>query len=171
MSVRKYLFWMCDKGIKTYKVTDNGTFELMKPLGKDIYEDTDITKFFTWFHKSAAITKDELIDFCFLSEKEIESELLLNYKTTTKSSWDKKEIGIFCDKYVNTKNYEIFYDKDKSFVYQTGNIFNKSDVKKLYMRCIPEFSIETEEKIDMGNEETSLVNRYFINKLKELGDE
>ena len=39
----------------------------------------------------------------------------------------------------------------------------------MFLKCIPEFSVETKEKIDTGSEETSLVNRFFIDRLKELG--
>lgn len=167
MGVRKYLFWMCQDGIRTYKVTQKGTFELMRPSGKDVYSDRNLTKFFTWFHKSAAITEDEFIDFCFLSDIEIESPLL-NYTTSSKSSWDKQEIRIFCEKYINADAYEVCYDKEKSFVCQNSNVFDKKNVKKIFLKCIPEFSVEMKEKIDMGSEETSLVNRFFIDRLKEL---
>ena len=38
----------------------------------------------------------------------------------------------------------------------------------MYLKCIPEFSVETREKIDTGSEEISLVNRFHLDKLKEL---
>ena len=169
MSVRKYLFWFYDKGIKTYKVTSSGKFELLKPSGQDTYMGHDLDKFLSWFQKSAAITEDEYIDFCFLSDKKIDSPLL-EYHISNKSSWDKQEIQMFMDKYVHSDSYQIFYSENASFVSQNGNIFNPDTIKKLYMKCIPEFSVETEEKIDTGSEETSLVSRYFIDKLKELSE-
>lgn len=170
MGIRKYLFWKSEDGIRTYKVTQKGTFEMMKPSGKDVFPDGEWTTFFTWFHKYAAITNDELIDFCFLSEDKLESPLLeTDYSSTSKSSWDKQEINVFCDKYICADTYEILYAEDKSFVYQMGNAIDKKKVKKLYLKCIPEFSIETKEKIDMGSRETSIVNQFFIDKLKELG--
>ena len=84
MGIRKYLFWKSEDGIRTYKVTQKGTFELMKPSGKDVFPGGEWTAFFTWFHKSAVITEDEFIDFCFLSEDKIESPLL-EYSTSSKS--------------------------------------------------------------------------------------
>lgn len=169
MSVRKYLFWMNPEGIRTYKVTQKGTFELMKPLGKDVYPTGNIKSFCEWFNRSAAITEDEYIDFCFLSDSEIKSSLFeCEYATSIKSSWDKQEINIFCEKYLNTKTYEVFYAEDKSFVCQAGNVYDKKNIKKLYIKCIPEFSIETKEKVESGSEETSLINQFFIDKLKEL---
>lgn len=169
MSVRKYLFWLCDEGIKTYKVIGSGTFEILRPAGREVYKEKDLSSFFSWFHKSAAITEDEFIDFCFLSEQSIDSPLL-EYTNVTKSSWDKQEIDAFCNKYMDVKNYEIYYAEDKSFVCQTGNVLRKEEIKRMYLKCIPEFSIETKEKIDAGSEETSLVNRFFIERLKELED-
>lgn len=168
MGIRKYLFWKSKDGIRAYKVTQKGTFELMKPSGKDVFANGEWTKFFTWFHKSAAITEDEYIDFCFLSEEKIESPLV-EYCSSSKSSWDKQEISIFCEKYIGADTYEVFYSEDERFVCQSGNVFDKKNVKKLFLKCMPEFSIETKEKIDTGSEETSLVNRYFIDRLKELG--
>ena len=46
---------------------------------------------------------------------------------------------------------------------------DKNKASKMYLKCIPEFSVETKKKIDTGSEETSLVNRFFIDRLKELG--
>ena len=168
MGIRKYLFWKSEDGIRTYKVTQKGTFELMKPSGKDVFLGGEWTAFFTWFHKNAAITEDEFIDFCFLSDDKIESPLL-EYSTSFKSSWDKQEISAFCDKYIHADTYEILYSEDKSFVCQIGNVLDRKNVKKMFLKCIPEFSVETKEKIDAGSEETSLVNRFFIERLKELG--
>lgn len=169
MSVRKYLFWMNQEGIRTYKVIQKGTFELMKPLGKDVYPTGDIKNFCKWFYKNAAITEDEQIDFCFLSDSEIKSPLFdCEYSASIKSSWDQQEINIFCEKYLNTKTYEVFYAEDKSFVCQIGNVYDKKNVRKLYMKCIPEFSIETKEKVETGSEEMSIINQFFIDKLNEL---
>lgn len=168
MAIRKYLFWKSKDGIRTYKVTHKGTFELMKPSGKDVFESEDWTSYFSWFHKSASITDDEYIDFCFLSEGKIESPLL-EYSSSAKSSWDKQEISVFCDKYIHADTYEIFYSENDSFVCQSGNVLDKNKVKKMYLKCIPEFSVETKEKIEAGSEETSLINRFFIERLKELG--
>ena len=168
MAIRKYLFWKNQYGIRTYKVTQKGTFELLKPSGKDVFEDADWKNFFSWFHKSAAITEDEYIDFCFLSDEKIEFPLL-DYSSSSKSSWDKQEIGIFCEKNIQADTYEIFYAEDMSFVCQSGNVLDEKNVKRMYLKCIPEFSVEAKEKVDMGSKETSLVNRFFIDKLKELG--
>ena len=75
---------------------------------------------------------------------------------------------MFCEKYISTNTCEVIYEKSKSFICQNGNVLDKRNVKKIFLKCIPEFSIDTEEKIDEGSEETSLVNRFFIEKLKEL---
>ena len=47
MGIRKYLFWKSEDGIRTYKVTQKGTFELMKPSGKDVFPGGEWTVFFT----------------------------------------------------------------------------------------------------------------------------
>lgn len=171
MVIRKYLFWKSEDGIRTYKVTQKGTFELMKPSGKAVFADCEWTKFFAWFQKSAAITEDECIDFCFLSDEKIDSPLLdysSSFKSSCKSSWDKQEISIFCEKYIHADTYEVYFTDDKSFVCQNGNVFDKKNVKKIFLKCIPEFSVETKEKTDTELEETSLINRFFIDRLKEL---
>lgn len=64
--------------------------------------------------------------------------------------------------------FEVCYAVNESFVCQNGNVLDKRNVRKMFMKCIPEFSIATKEKIDVGSEETSLVNRFFIERLKEL---
>lgn len=170
MAIRKYLFWKNKDGIRTYKVTKKGAFELMKPSGKEVFGEDNWNDFFSWFLKSAAITEDEYIDFCFLADEEINSPLLncSNYSSKSKSSWDKKEIEIFCEKYILADTYKIIYSEDKCFTCQNGNVLDADKVKKMYLKCIPKFSIETVEKIDTGSEETSLLNRYFRDRLKEL---
>lgn len=92
----------------------------------------------------------------------------MEYSSSSKSSWDKQEIGIFCDKYIHADTYEIMYSENESFVCQSGNVINRKHVNRMYLKCIPEFSVETKEKIDTGSEETSLVNRFFLDRLKEL---
>ena len=133
MEIRKYLFWMTDKGIQTYKVTKKGTYELVRFKGEDRYADTDISKFVAWFNKNASITEDEYIDFCYLSDKPVESPLF-NYSTKKKSSWDKSEISIFCDKYINVSNYEVVVDEKHSFVCQSGNILDKDKLIKVFSK-------------------------------------
>lgn len=118
MEVRKYLFWMTDQGIKTYKMTGKGIFELVRFKGEDMYTDTDISAFVAWFDKNASITEDEYIDFCYLSDRPVKASFF-NYGTKEKSSWNKSEIGIFCDKYINLANYEVIVNKDISFVCQS----------------------------------------------------
>ncbi len=168
MENRKYLFWMTDKGIQTYKVTDKENFELIKFKGEDIYTDTDLLRFVEWFNKMASIAADEYIDFCYLSDKPVEFPEF-SYGMQAKSSWHRHEISLFCDKYVNIENYEIVVDDDHCFTCQNGNIFDKSSIKKIYLKCVPEFVFDEEvSKTDLKSEKTSLVNKYFIDMLREL---
>lgn len=160
------MFWMSEQGIQTYKVTNEGTFELIKFKGEERYTDNDISKFVIWFNKNASIAEDEYIDFCYLSDKPVVSTLF-EHNIKAKSSWDKKEISIFCDKYINVANYEVIVDEERNFICQSGNLLNNSELKKIYLKCVPEFSMDTVEKIEQGSQETSLVNKYFIDMLKE----
>lgn len=169
MENRKYLFWITDKGIQTYQVTSKGSLELIKFKGEDIYAGTNLLKFMEWFDKMASIAADECIDFCYLSDKPVQFPEF-SYGTQARSSWNREEIRSFCDKYANIDNCEIVIDEEHCFTCQSGNIFDKSTIKRIYLKCIPEFSFEVEEdvKIDSKPEETSLVNRYFIEMLREL---
>lgn len=167
MKVRKYLFWMTDQGIQIYKAVDGGNYELVRFKGEDRYPETDISRFAVWFQKTASIAGDEYIDFCYLSDKPVEVSLL-PYNTKGKSSWDKNEIIAFCDRYIHVSNYEVFIDEEHGFVCQSGNLFDSGSLKKIYLKCVPEFSLETVEEAELSSKETSLVNQYFIDKLKEL---
>lgn len=169
MIVRKYLFWKCEEGIRTYKVTKEGEFNVLKPSGRDVFTDGKWNEFFKWFNKSAAITDDEFIDFCFLVDKKSDLPLSdLDYTLNTKSSWDKKEICLFIEKNINAELFEVFYSDEECFVVQNGNIFDDKNVKKMFLKCMPEFSMETKEVNDVGSEETSVVNRYFMDLLNEI---
>ena len=165
MTVRKYLFWMDGDGIKTYKATEKGKFAVLRPAGREVYADTDFTRFFRWFQKSAAIAEDEFIDFCFLSEQPIEFALP-EYLCSAKSSWDKPAVMDFCRLYLEFQNFEVFYSEEKSFVCQSGNVRDKNAVKSLFLKCIPEFCNDERETIDPVSEETSILNRYFIELLE-----
>lgn len=169
MEIRKYLFWMTDKGIKTYKTAGKGDFELIKFRGEDIYADSDLVKFAEWFNKMASIAADEYIDFCYLSDKPVDFPEV-SYGTRAKSSWNRQEISLFCDRYVNIENYEIVIDAGHRFTCQSGNIYDESAIKRIYLKCVPEFVLESETvtKTDSGLGETSLVNKYFIDMLREL---
>lgn len=169
METRKYLFWITDKGIQTYKMTGKGDFELIKFKGEDIYTDTDFLKFMGWFNKAASIAADEYIDFCYLSDKPVEFPEF-SYGTQAKSSWNSHEISHFCDDYVNIENFKIVIDEEHCFTCQSGNIFETDAIKKIYLKCIPEFVFEVQEgtKTESKIEKTSLVNRYFIDMLREL---
>ena len=166
MGVRKYLFWESEEGVRTYKVSSKGSYDLMKPLGKECFTGGSWEKFFLWFHKTAAITGDEFIDFCFLSENELDFPEL-KYCLAAKSSWDKEEIVSFCEKQVCSDSFEIFYAPQSSFVHQIGNCTNPKNVKKLYLKCYPEFSMEIKVNEKNTPEETSVVNRYFMDMLAE----
>lgn len=146
MAVRKYLFWKSEDGIRTYKVTKGNTYELLHPLGRDIFPGKNLTDFFSWFHKSAAITEDEYIDFCFLSDEEIESPLL-EYSLSSKSSWDKKEISMFCEKYISTNTCEVIYEKSKSFICQNGNVLDKRNVKKYFLNVFRSSQLTQKKKL------------------------
>ena len=127
----------------------------------------DMKKFFSWFHRSASITEDEQIDFCFLSETEFEIPAL-NYQTVPKSSWNKEKIGEFCEKYIQADNYEIIYGPGKSFVCQNGNVFDRKNIKKLNLKCIPEFEENTCEETVSKTENISYVNLYYREQLEGL---
>lgn len=168
MAVRKYLFWMTDKGIRTYKVVGKNDYELVKFMGKEINPETNLDEFAKWFYKTAGITTEDYIDFCYLSERKIDSEVF-NHQTSTTSSWDKNEINVFCSKYLSIENYEVSYSEEKSFICQNSDLHSRQELKKLFLKCIPEFNIQTEEQIEEGLEETALVNQLYFEWLKELG--
>lgn len=167
MSIRKYLFWINHDGIRTFKIVSDKQIEQMRPSGKDVYADGDKKNFFSWFHKSASITKDEQIDFCFISDTEFEIPEL-NYRTVSKTSWNKEEIGEFCERYIPADSYEIIYRAGKSFVCQSGNVFDRKNIKKVYLKCLPELEEDICEEISSKTETISAVNRYFREQLEDL---
>ena len=146
MAARKYLFWKNVHGIQTYKVLANGTWELKKPWGKTHFPGNYSAEFWEWFQRSTAITADEVIDFCFLSDEDLELPAL-KYAAASKTSWDKQQIAAFCSQYMRfSGSYEICYAPDKSFVCQTGPVLHGDDLKKLYVRCVPTLE-PTEEEV------------------------
>lgn len=168
MAVRKYIFWLTKKGVKTYKVEQKGKFDLVPYRGDEYYPGTDFEDFAKWFQKTAAIRENEYIDFCYLSDTPIDSSLF-DFQTSEKSSWDKGEIDLFCKKEIRISNYEVYYSESKCFVCQNVDIYPGQTLKKLYVKCVPDFSIETIEEEDTGSEKTSILNRFYMSRLKEIG--
>ena len=80
---------------------------MKKPSGENTFPNNDLNIFFKWFDKIAAITSEEYIDFCFLSEYELDNLPILNdkYRISSKSSWNKQEIQDFCKKYLNLDTF------------------------------------------------------------------
>ena len=167
MAVHKYIFFISQEGIKTYRVRNNSEYELVIFQGEKIYDAGDVNGFFKWFDRMASIAKDDMIDFCFLSEEKIDSPMFEYFKGE-KSFWVKEEIINFCEKNISEKNYEIIIDENTKLVCQMANAFDVKSISKLYLKCIPEFSIQTEEVLDRGTEETSLLCQYFREMLSKV---
>lgn len=167
MVIHKYIFFINDKGITTYRVRNNSVYEIVRYKGEKLCKDKDIKKFFQWFEKTASIACDDEIDFCFLSEQPIES-LSISYPTPKLSSWKQDDILGFCQSIIGIKNYEILVDEKHKFVCQISNLINNDDTEKLYLKCIPEICFE-QKKLEQENfVETSILCRYFIERLNDL---
>lgn len=167
MVIHKYIFFIDDNGIRTYKYKDNSIFEIFKYKGEVIYKNRDKKSFYEWFEKAASIAIDDKIDFCFLSNKPIETEFL-KYTTKKISSWSKESIINFCNNYIKENNYEIIIDDTHKFISQVSNIYNKDSIDKLYLKCFPEFRFENNEISKVNDEETSVLSKYFIEILNDL---
>ncbi|MCR5587930.1 MAG: hypothetical protein K6F77_10430 [Lachnospiraceae bacterium] len=173
MGLRKYLFWRNKDIIKTYKVTPNGEFEVLKPLGNEYYQTKDSDKwsdFYKWFYTNASIASDEYVDFCFISQDEEDIKpLFKEFKCASKSTWNKNEINKFCDMILESEVYKVFYEKDKNYVFQKGNIYDRSNIKSIYMRCFPIFLPDEKQEDDyMDSNEPSMLNKFFIEKLNQM---
>ena len=160
MSVRKYLFWISCQGIRTYKIPKKGSYELVKYKGEDKYPETDLCDFFMWFEKAASITSDEYIDYCFLSDHYIDS-LEYTHMPSLISSWNTDDIEAFCGNTAGLDNCFVYYTNNDYFVCQHRNVSDKESVRKLYIKCVPDFSINAPQKCDEGSDKTSILNKYF----------
>lgn len=163
MDVHKCIFYITENTIQAFVVKENG-YELPKKDGEDIYSVENINQetleeYFTWFDKNRALTEDDAIDYCFLSTKKLSfmDDMLCddsavsfqnaNQKKSAKSSWTKDEILDFIDKYLKHRNnFEIVVKPKQKFIYQSSNLYDESDLKKLYLFCIPEFKFVNEKR-------------------------
>ncbi len=173
MAVHKFIFWISEKGIKTYRVKKNDNYELIRYQGNDSFPNSDLKFFFDsdWFTDIAAIAEDDSIDFCFLSGRKEEVPNFA-YMTEQKSSWNQEEIQKFCEKFIRADNYKIIADSEnaeKIFVCQTGNIYEKNQITDIYLKCVPEFAMEEDGSDNMSSEEdTSILYRYYKGLLNKL---
>lgn len=168
MSIHKYLFLLAEKGIKTYRAREGYPYELVKYKGETFYKGGNLDAFLQWFFKTASIVQDDRIDFCFLSEKPIESRVF-SYPHDKVSSWNKKQISEFCDIEFGDTNYQIMIDENTScFIHQKSNIYGEAEIKKMYLKCVPDFSLEIEQESDDEDRETSILCRYFMDALNKI---
>lgn len=169
MAIHKFLFWIVEEGIQSYRVTQVSKFEQIKYQGNPYFPSNDIKQFFNsnWFNNIASIAKEDYIDFCFLSEFPIDS-FKFNHFCEEKSSWNKKAIRDFCSKYVRKGNYRIIVENQTNFLFQSQK--DKEDQwKELYLQCIPKFSNEEQnEEIELKTEDTSILYRYYKEILNSL---
>lgn len=167
MEIHKYLFLIKREGIRTYKFTKEKKYELIKYRGEDYYKGNEIKGLYPWFEKVASIAKEDGIDFCILSEEPYKG-FIFEYDSEMKSSWRKKEILDFCQEQLENTNYEIMVSRDQKFYSQVSNVYNLNEVKSLYLKCIPEFSFVQERNLEDSKDETSILSKFFIEKLKEI---
>lgn len=170
MGIHKYLFLLTEEGIKTYRVREGLDFpyELVKYKGEASYKGDNLDAFFPWFFRTASIVQDDRIDFCFLSDKPMESRVF-SYLQDKVSSWNKVEVLKFCEEIFGDTNYQIMIDENTScIIHQKSNIYEGTDIKKMYLKCIPDFSPETEEQPDAEDGETSILCRYFMDALNRV---
>lgn len=176
MGIHKYLFYMPDKGIKTYKIGDGNELKLVRRYGEDVYDDPDMEKFFSWFDKMASISSDDSIEFCFVSEKEIALPKF-RYQENLSKIWNKEELIQICEQIIGQGSFELFSGERKLLVHQMGNIYGDIPIPKLYLKCIPDniFKGEEERKEEkdgkskeVGEESISILNRYYREQIKNL---
>lgn len=145
ITTRKYIFFINAQGVRTYKaLQDSGSYKLVKHNGQEVFAAGLTVEFWDWFDATTAITADEFIDFCFLSEREIQLPEL-PYFIAEQTTWDKEQIAEFCRTcLVSSPNFEIHYATGKQFVVQGGNIVQANDTAKLYLQCMPTLNIADE---------------------------
>ena len=172
MEIRKYLFWICENEIRTYKAISKGEYEILRPLGNDYYRGNDWDAFSKWFKKNSSITSDEYADFCFIMNHDSQiPDQIMDYRFIDNTTWCKEEIICFIEQFFSFNVCEVVYSSSGSFFCQNGNISDKNDIKKVFIKCIPTFEIssdEIDELSDQSNENTSKLNLYFSRKIKRL---
>ena len=99
---------------------------------------------------------------------ENEKPYVLTKSAEKVSSWNQDDILQFCQSEIGEKNYEIVMDEERKFVCQISNVLDKNSVKKLYLKCFPEFEFKKKEITNDVSDEISLLSRYFREKLNEL---
>ncbi|MBO4396508.1 MAG: hypothetical protein J5819_09210 [Eubacterium sp.] len=173
MTNHKYLFWITEAGIQTFRYNSKGGLNLIPYKGEKILEGTyEINEFFNWFRGQASIATDEYVDLCWIATKPLDPEFLdlastLNREAGVYSSWDKTEINGFLRDYVSLGNYRIIMDNGGSFMLQTGDIYDENDVIELYLLCVPEFSCQDEIKdVETSTGENSILSQCITDFLE-----
>lgn len=172
MSLRKYLFYFSGDKIRIFKPISEGVFETMRYKGEDAFPSKDWKTFYEWFSRAASIASDDYIDYCFLSD-EPWTLPEFSQKRKSVSSWNKREIYAFCNNYVTSESYEICYDGIHGMVNQKGNVADKKSVKKIYLKCVPEFTVQIEaelvrEQPETAESEISPLSRYYREQVKKI---
>lgn len=162
MSTHKCIFYITEKSIQAYEA-DGDKFILVKKDGEPIYKIDDASQetlhnFFAWFDRSRAVTEEDFIDYCFLStvalpfiEKLTDDEDAVSFQNPNqnkkaKSSWTKENITDFLNEYCTGKNFEIAIKAKQKFIHQTTNLYDKNNLEKLYLVCVPKFDFKHENK-------------------------
>ena len=167
MEIRKYLFLITQRGIKTYKYNGAMDFQLIKYRGEEAYPGNNLSDFMVWFEKMASIAKDEDIDFCFLSDEPVEIDSTA-YRMQENSTWTKVDVQQFIEGEVGLTTFKVKIDQVSSFVCQNGNVFDKENVKSMFLKCYPSFSDNVLEESSDEKQKINPLYDYYKRKLKEL---
>ena len=166
MAIHKYIFFIDEEGIRTYKYRNKNDLEIFKYKGEVICAIKEFKAFYEWFTKAAAIAADDIIDLCFLSDQTLNIPIKENFIDAT-SSWKQDDILNFCENYIGEKNYKISLDEERQFVFQSGNIYDEKNIKNLYMKCFPDFSFQKPIE-EVEEKHISLVNMYMMECLEKI---
>lgn len=165
MAIHKYIFYIDDRGIRAYRACGNNEFEVVRYMGEEICKESSLDEYFKWFDNVASIAPDDSVDFCFLSNIQI-TQPQLEYPSDMKSSWTKDEVIYFCQNVIAEKNCEISVADGIQFVCQVSNIYDKKSIEKIYLKCVPEFSLtEIKKQEETISKDQSVLYRYYREKL------
>ncbi len=170
MNLRKFLFYIDNKKIKSYTF-NNEKYELIFYKGEDSYSNS-IDLFWDWWEKSISLSKNDFIDFCVLSNSDLLNFKEISYNFVEKSTWNYEEIKLFLSKIdysgILLSNNSI----DKEIINKIDTLsdyLNKKQFDSLFnLFTIPQSNIFIEEKTNNPEivEKKGILQEYYSKKME-----
>jgi len=172
MDYKKCLFYIDNDKIMSY-IFNNKNYELLLNKGEDCFIG-NINLFWEWWEKSICLSKNTILDFCFISNNKLFSTEITKYNFIEKSTWNYEEITDFIENIKYSKIKISNNNIEKKFMIKANSLadyYDNSNTEIYFdLFTIPQSNVFTEKNPEKNEfvKEKGILSEYYKKKTEEL---